>query len=202
MPFQSVPDTAEAVVRFLVNGQNCTLTFYGQRAGGYDQTAISQLAETVDDWAGSHFRPALSEQAAYTGVAVRGLESAVDFLAVNADNAGIGAVNFAPMPNVCAFAVTRISGLAGRSARGRVYWPITTFNVGADENTVAAAFRDDTLNHLNALRGDMQLATWTEVIVSRVTLGAPRPFGVTFQVLNYVSSDLNIDTQRRRAPGK
>lgn len=202
MAFQSVPQTAEAVVRYTNNGVISSLTFYGLYPTAYDQTAIDDLAAAVDGWAGTDLRSILAQETAYTTTSVRGLENAVDFFSVNATGAGIGSTTGEQLPGLVAFAVKRITGLAGRSARGRVFLPVPQNDLGSDENQVAGARVTAYVAALNVLRADMLLAGWTEVVVSRYTLGAARPVGVTYPVTNYLATDTFIDTQRRRAPDK
>lgn len=42
--------------------------------------------------------------------------------------------------------------------------------------------------------------SWTEVIVSRYTGGAARPFGVTFNVEEWQLTDVVVDSRRDRLP--
>jgi len=200
MAFQSVPNTAEAVVQLLINGENVVLTFYGWRAAGYDQDDIDALAATMDAWVTAELIPAISSSAAYVGVAVRGLELINDNFAFDATGADVGDAAFQPLPNNVAFSVKRFSGLTGRSARGRVYLPLTTNDPDTNENYIKSAAAVFYVAALNEVRVFMALEGWTEVIVSRVTNGAPRTVGEVFFVTGYTNVDLRLDTMRRRLP--
>jgi len=202
MPFQSVPDVAEAVVRFTVNTQPCTMTFYGELTGGYTQSDIDNLATLMDAWATAEFLPVVSSTLIYTGVNVKGLELLNDLQAFDATGTGAGAVGEAPMPNALAIAVTRRSALSGRSARGRVFWPLRVGMIAADENFILGAAATQVEDALNEISPAMIADNWVEVIVSRFSGGAARTTGVTFPIVSYGVHDFEIDTQRRRMPTK
>jgi len=80
--------------------------------------------------------------------------------------------------------------------------PLHRGNVDTNENFVTtntkAAFEDA----LDEVSVSMISEGWIEVIVSRFTNGEPRDEGTTFTVVQYEMRDLEIDTQRRRMPGK
>lgn len=201
MAFQSVPETAEAVCRVSVNDVVTTNTFYFRKSGGYDQTAINTLADAVDAWYTAQMKPKLCIEATYLDTVVRGLESLNDLTAVNNDGTGAGAVGGEVVVNHTSFAVKRLSGLTGRSARGRIYitgMPIV--NQQADENRITQAAADAYVTALDALKTAAAAVGWQEVIVSRYSGGVQREEGVVFVVVNYAYTDLILDTQRGRMP--
>lgn len=202
MAFQTVGDTAEAIIRYSMNTQVCTLTFYGKYSGNYTQANLDDLAEAMDGWAGTYFKPIISSQGVYLSTNVRGLEFFNDQESFNDTNSGVGGLAGQPLSNALAFAVKRRSAFTGRSARGRVYMPLNISHLAADEDFVLQTEADDIVANLDEVRAEMLLKGWTEVIVSRYTAGALRAVGVTYPVVAYQWTDLGVDTQRRRAPFK
>jgi len=201
MAFQSVPDTAEAVVKFLLNSVNFTNTYYAKRAGGYTEAQLGELAVAVDAWVEASIRPELGADTTYVQTTVRGLENIVDFEVIEAGGSGIGGVAVQALPVNLAFCVKRETGQTGRSARGRVY--LAGFGLtylAANENFWDSTDMADVITALNALRGEMLSASWTEVVVSRWTNGIKRPVGVTYEVTQYVPVDYRVDSRRDRLP--
>lgn len=198
MPFQSVLGCAEAVVRYTCNLQLCTMTFYGFHPSVYDQQAINTLATNMDIWATQNFKNLLSNEANYTGVHVRGLTNITDLEATVITGAGLGVLVSPPMPNSVALCVKRLSGFSGRSARGRVFWPVARTQIATNEDFILQASRDQIVAALNSVKTSMTAGGWTEVIVSRYSHGAIRPEGVFYNVQLYTTTDLVLDTQRRR----
>jgi hypothetical protein len=201
MAFQSVPETAEAVVRWQSNGEVCTMTFFGRYGEPYDQTAIDGLALQMDDWATDELKVRLSDQVTYLGVNVKGLEFQEDLEAENVTGAGVGGLEAAPMPNNVVKAIKRYTGRTGRSARGRVYWPLVTSQVDStDENRASASETAVIVAALNEVRTYMDNAGWNEVVVSRQHNGVVRTEGETYVVQAYLSTSDVLNTQRRRLP--
>lgn len=198
MAFQPVPDTAEVAVIFqLTVAVRGSMTFHFDRVGGYSQAQLLSLAETMDGWAEDFARPSISNQISYVITEARGLANENDFFASAAGGAGIGGVVSQVLPSNVAFAVKRVSGLTGRSARGRVYWPgICEGDV--DGNTLAIG-RASVIQ--NALDQVITLATgigWRHVIVSRFNNKVPRPTGIVFPVTDYQYTDQRVDSMRSR----
>jgi hypothetical protein len=106
------------------------------------------------------------------------------------------------MPLNVTLAIKRISGLTGRSARGRIFWSVIPISgMQLDRNYVTQAWRDDAVAACNGLSVLGIGAGWLPVIVSRFSGGAKRPTGVTFPLTAYTTTDLRVDSQRNRLPG-
>lgn len=199
MAFQSVPATAGVVVRYNQNSVDCTMTFYGSKAGGYSESDIDELAAAFDEWAEASFKPNLSSQILYQGVEVTGLENENDYQVVDATNAGAGDGTNNPTPNNVAFVLTRRSNLTGRSARGRVYFPVMIEQIAAaNENLISVSAADAKLACVEATDTAFVAAGFFPVIVSRFAGGVKRAVGVTFVQVSWEYRDLRVDTQRGR----
>jgi len=199
MAFQSVPETAEAVIQMGLQNRIVSNTFYFRKVGGYDQGDIDALAVLVDSWAELDYMELLSNQVAYFGTNVRGLEELNDLESTSTAGASTGAVVQNPNPANVSFCVSRRSGLTGRSARGRVYIPgVPVTALDTNENFVTTSYRDNAVAQLNELSPSAIAEGWTEVIVSRFSNKVKREQGVTFIITEYLATDLRIDSQRGR----
>jgi len=199
MTFQSVPDTAEVLVTFDYEGRGSLFTLYGKYTGAYDLTALQDLADAVDGAVGAGIAALMTAAQDYTGTTVRGLEFENDQVAVSIAGVVSGSVSAAALPPNVTLAIRRVSGLTGRSARGRIYIPFLNQNfMQTDRNFVTQAAADAWVALLDDIDTAMIGAGWTPVIVSRYTNGAPRVFGATFNIAGWNYNDLNVDSQRRR----
>lgn len=202
MVFQPVLATAEAVIVGAINLVQVTMTFYARRAVYYDQEQIDQLAGGMDGWFSGSILPSLASDYSYFYTSVKGLELQNDFQAIDASGAGPGGDPNQPPPNNVAYCVKRVSGLTGRSARGRVYVPaIPRSELTANENYVTATWRDSIVANFNNIQSNIGPLGWQEVIVSRYSNGVQRPnFAETFDIAEWTYTDSRVDTQRRRLP--
>jgi len=202
MAFQPVVNCAEVAVRWTSNLQICTMTFHFLYGSAYDQAALNALAGQMNAWAVAEFKPLLSNQVTYDFCEARGLTTANDLFSVNGAGAGLGAAASPPLANHSCLAVKRITGFTGRSARGRVYYPLNASNVDSNEDFVIPAtvnLIEDALNEVDDAAGAV---SWVHVVVQRWADGVKLAAGVVRTVTGYVAVDGEIDTQRRRMPSK
>jgi len=200
MPFQAVPDCAIADVLSFVGTTAVEMTFHGQKPGGYTAVDILNLANAVSTWFSSTLLQRLSVNLVYVRTEVRGLASQNDFFDLSTLGAGVGGVVSPALPNTVAFVVKRSSAFTGRSARGRVYIPGIPTGVVNGVNGVTTLFADNVTSDLSALIAAMSAVSWTHVIVSRFTNGAPRPTGIAYAVEAYSYVDALLDNRRDRKP--
>lgn len=200
MAFQSVPNTAEAVVQYTWGGQAVANVLNFVRPGGYDIASLTTLAAVVDLWVDGSLLPMMSNEITYVQTLVRGLENANDLEVTDNTSTGTGTAAQPSVPNNVAFCVTHRTGFTGRSARGRTYLPgmLDSNTIGSTAWAASLGTQVDTafasLNSLAAAAG------WQFAVVSRFTAGALRPVGVTFIITASEVRNLLIDSQRGRLP--
>ena len=202
MPFQPVVNCAEVAVIWTRNGQRCTMTFGAAHAGAYDQSLINQLALSMDVWAVNEFIAFLVATDRYEGVDVRGLAESIDLSAEVTTNAQAGLSAVLPLANSLCVAVKRSTGLTGRSARGRVYFPLNVAMIDGNEDFITPTVAGTIEDALNEVAGAMSGAGWIHVVISRQHAGVVLTEGVARAVTGYAFADREIDTQRRRMPTK
>jgi hypothetical protein len=198
MPFISIPNAAEAVIRAVSGGKPINNVFGFQHAGAYSQTDLDNIAAAVDLWVATEYLPLVSVNVAYQEVHVRGLNAIIDMESHNNTNAGTGGVTGASTTNNVSMCVTLRTGHTGRSARGRTY----LFPTGVSNLTSVTEFSGTYALAASLALTAMLLSVagtgWTWVVISRRTLGAPRPTGVTTAILAAESRNDLIDSQRGR----
>lgn len=195
-----VPVTRGAIIeiRGAQDGEPCEMTIGVQFPTAYDQDDLTSLASVVDDWAADNLLPNLGTNAEYTGVNVRGLSSSVDLEAFNDTNAGAGDAGVGAAPAQVAVVASKLSGMTGRSARGRMYWfgvPLTFMaNVRHITSGAVTAYNLACDNLLTAINAN----GWTPVIISRQHNGVPLTTAATYTVLDLLVRDTRVDSQRGR----
>jgi len=202
MPFQRVPNTAEIVIKYLWDAQNVVNTFYAQKAGGYVQSDLDDLSAAVDLWVNDEWLPVLSNNIFYSSTVVRGLDEEFDLISENSTSAGAGAISGDAVPNNVTLSVKRRSNFTGRGARGRIFIPGIPEDAVTAENTISSAYAIAYEAALNALEAAFSSASFTGVIVHRVSAGVPLLEAVVFSLIEYVVIDRTIDSMRRRLPGR
>lgn len=95
------------------------------------------------------------------------------------------------------------SGLAGRSYRGRFYWPgLSTTQVSGQ--TVLAANLTAMINSITTLQTNLTAANaaWKLCVVSYRTGGSWRVIGAATAITGAVAVTANVDSMRRRLTGR
>jgi len=200
MTFQSVPDTAEAVVVFTVGGKEMVNVHHFKRVGGYSGGDISTLAALVDGFVGTDYLPNVTAAALYVETRVRGLTVENDLYNSASVNAGAGGAAGIEMPSNASFCVTLRTDFTGKSARGRFFAVPPSASVIAADSTVTSTYANNIVSYLENLRTGALLAGWVMVVVSRFHEGARRTPAITFEVSNIVARNHIIDSQRGRLP--
>lgn len=203
MAFQPVPDVAAIDVIFTLNGVTVQNTHYGLLPGGYTLSDLQALATKIDLTFSATIAPDSPPEVTYVKTEVRGLAVINDLLAEANVGTAVGLHSGSALPNQVTFAIKKLSGFTGRSARGRVFWvgvPDNTLQP-TNENLVTATWAANVVADIDFIRNQIEtVGLWQAVIVSRFTLGAQRPFGVTFPWVDTTNVDLRVDTHRGRLP--
>jgi len=198
MAFVPFPNGALVEIRGTQNGEVCEMTMGVVFPTAYDIDDLESLASVVDDWASDNLVNNMGTDANYAGVNVRGLSSSVDLEAFDDTNAGAGEAGVGSASANVAVVATKLSGLTGRSARGRMYFwgiPLTYFtdirHISSAAQTAYNVACDNLLTAINA-------NGWTPVIISRQHNGVALSTAVGYTVLDLLVRDTRIDSQRGR----
>lgn len=200
-PFIPVPNTARVRLVYTQFGQTLENVFNFERAGPFSSADLLALnASILTEWT-VNIMPEVTVDATLVLIESTALDSAMGFqettsVGVVGGNAGGGT------PTGVTLAIKFASGLAGRSQRGRMYWIGTSVGqiVGDQYDAGQAA---GILAAVTAFFGLVFATTASaHVIVSYCNAGAWRITGQTTPVTDYILTDTNIDSQRRRLAGR
>lgn len=199
MAFQAVPDTAEIIIRYVQNGEDMNNVFHAEKSGGYELADLTTLAEVVDLDVDAWFLPEQTHDTAYQDTTVRGLAFENDQEVVVNTSTGVGVRLADGLPNNVTLSIKKLSGQTGRSARGRLYWiGIPVDQLSSNENVMLSASVALIEAAVEGVRLGIAATVWNPVIVSRFSGGVAREQGVTFNWVDSLAVNNNIDTQRRR----
>jgi hypothetical protein len=203
MAFIPATNTVEIEIRGLLDDQQVENTLYFQADNPIDDAAVDDLMSVFSGWVGSEYPDQKCE--AYKGTELlitdltteSGLQRSVDISYI------VGSVEGSALPNNSAFAVSFRTGLRGRSYRGRNYAMAIPISAQEGINQVTTAYRDAVVgNYANLLELDFSSVGWTWVVVSRFLDNAPRSIAEVTPVTSVIATDLTLDSQRRRLPGR
>lgn len=208
MAFIPGPKVAMVTVNATIDEQELQNTLYfrlNAPAPSWPQVSLELLVKEVRDYWASAWQPTASDRITFRGVEASDLTSADGITAaIDWGLPATGGQSLALLPNNCSLAVSFRTARRGRSYRGRNYI------VGIPENQVvsnevdgawaeaARAFYEGILTQDWTAPGD--LCTWG--VFSRYANGDPRPVGVFEPITSVTLTNLVIDSQRNRLPGR
>jgi hypothetical protein len=204
MPFQPVPNGASAVIHATLDGETCdtTLGFSLNAAGPVAPAALAALATGLVNYWTSNQLAILPVEYVFNRIDLRAED--VEFGPQSETTGFAGATGSLVgniMPNNVTLAIAFRTGLAGRTNRGRNYWP-SFLESEVNGQRVSAAKIGAILGAYSGMLGpDSIAAGWTWSVLSRKELvpgGPGRAVGVTTVSVR----DNVIDSQRRRLPGR
>lgn len=169
----------------------------------WDAANLQLLTDAMATWWATDLRIAASQDVEMFSVYARSIHAAsAEYAETVPDPPLDGNIATSCLPGNVAWAVKLLTGLTGRSYRGR------SFFIGLAESSVSG-------NYIGQTTADAIVDAWVElkdvilpnlsaelVVVSRYTGGEPRVAGVATPVTTISYTDLVVDSQRRRLPGR
>jgi len=209
MPFVPAANTASIDVVYSLDGQRVENTLYALRNTAWTPAQIQQLAQNVTSWAANELLPQLASSITLLRVETRDISVQNGALGIFVADVGtIGGVADESEPNNVAACVSFRTGIAGRSFRGRNYVAAIPDNA-VNTNTLTNAFATAILAAYGELNATwLALTSSVHVVLSRFSgVDAngdpiPRAVGLTTPVTAYQFTDLIVDSQRGRLPGR
>jgi len=201
--FIPAPDCARAVMNYTVFDQQIANVFYFRRSGGWDLANLEEQANEMRSAYNSRLAPLL-------GTAVVLLDITITNVAVVDDEKYVLPCNDAGTYSSAVFettgntfAIKFNTHRVGRSYRGRMFWPLLNANAVNDGKITNSTIADSMIGAIALFFADVSAVTGNEhVIVSYQNDCEWRTDGVYTLVAGYTYHDLNLDSQRRRLPGR
>lgn len=206
MAFVPVAGTARVAVRFELPDNALAINVFHIKklaAGAIVLGDLQDVANIIVSAYDTHLDVTWGGHCTLVGVQLRSLESEAGLIwdAVMPAGGIIGTRTGNALPNHATIAVQLVTGLAGRSYRGRLYHP-GLVDAQVVNNSLVVTDQENILDGYEELRGAIvDDGTFVMSVVSYVSNGAPRAVPLSTTVSGFRLADATIDTQRRRMPG-
>lgn len=202
MAFIPVENCAMVEIRCSLFTQQVENSLYFQHDGAILAADRAALAEAVENWYCDSILPYIVNDVGYREVYLTDLTSAVSpTFTQNARAGELGVVAEDPPPNNVSFTIKFNTEFRGRSSRGRNYiFGIPQSVIGINE--VSSAWAEDIVDAYELLMSPAFSSGFTWVVCSRYTNNAPRVEGLTLPITAVGYTDLILDSQRNRLPGR
>lgn len=200
MPFVSIPQGLRVTLEFELDGQLVLNVYYVTKSSPIISADLTTIAAIFKDWWIGDTRSFLSGDLSLERIGVTDMsEEDGEQIVYTTDLPAIGDNAGEATPNNVAFVVSRLSGFAGRSSRGRVYIA-GLLDASITNNTVNGTVQAGLVAAHNSLNTAILTAGFIPVTASFIDEGQPRPFALTRVITSWAANN-RVDTQRRRLPG-
>lgn len=203
--FQPVDKTVEITVQGNRDGQVVENKFYAKGTLAITSAMVAALAHLTDAWVAASYLPAIPNNYLYVRTIARDLTTEASFEAVDVTNGNTaGSLTGPGKPNNVTFAVHRDTGLSGKKAKSRIYWPAIADSQLSGVNTVSSAAAASMESILGALQSAIiadTSNTWQYGYVQRVLDHVKLSSGNFIEVIAHTVTDLILDSMRDRLPG-
>lgn len=209
MPFIPAVNTAQVRTQFTYNGQQCENVYYVEGQDAWDAITLQALAAVFGEWWIAELGPSMPIALTLNRILARDMTTeAAPSIEYTTDLPASGEQSVEALPNSVTLAVKWVTGLAGRSFRGRTYH-IGMVDLSVLGNVATSGFHD----LLTAAYNQLINAIVTEnpdwgLVVASFFSGVdvdgnpiPRSTAVLTPILTAVVNDI-VDSQRRRLPGR
>jgi hypothetical protein len=163
------------------------------------------------EWYSAELYDYLSQNLALVGIQIRDLTTQAGIFYEESESGLNGAVIGDAMPGNVALAIKAVTGLTGRSYRGRTYLAGFT-DAQVNGNEVYDGVRASIIATFNNWRTSILALGYAPVVVSKYTgytvdpvrvkkIPTPRAAGIATPIVVY-SANVQLDSQRRRLQGR
>ena len=209
MPFVPALNTVLVEIRMLWDGQRVENTLYFSSGSPPEPGAMATLGNNIIAWWQENIAPLTSTGVILREVVVTDLTSDIGPQVTQVPSGVLaGLVSDESLPNSTTLAVSFRTANRGRSFRGRNYFVGLT-DGQVNGNNVLSTLADDLVTAYDLLNATPFQPTWVWSVVSRYSgvdpvTGDPLPRedAVVTPILTVLVTDLVVDTQRRRLPGR
>jgi hypothetical protein len=204
MAFVGKTDVVQANLRFTLGDQQIENTLYFEyKTGGVTPTEMASLGDDLVTWWDANIKTRVVDDLTFREVYLTDLSTQTSPTVTVTTGLPITGTNTSdPLPNHVALCVSFRTNGRGRSARGRNY--VSGFGEdAASGNTFDGSIANPIAQGYAALiNAATYTLDWAWVVYSRFENGDPRTEALIAPVDNVVLTDLVVDSQRRRLPGR
>lgn len=205
MAFIPAVNTARVEMVFSQGAQIVENVYHVLNSTGWDVPGLQLLGLTFIDWWNDNLRTQSSDNLSLNNVKVRDMTTASSPAVEVATGLPLVGTSTVPLPNSSTLAVKWITGLAGRSFRGRTYHLGLSQGTLVNPNQITAAFHTILQDAYDALVAAV-IAGGAELVVASFFSGVgsggapiPRSTAVLTPIISAAVNNV-LDSQRRRLP--
>lgn len=210
--FIPVPNVAECVIKAILGGQQINNVLHLKNAAGWTTPTLTLAVNALMDAWKADILPKQSIDLAYQGIHAKDLTTS---MGVEVDipwtGTSTGTIGNPAEPGNVALAVGLKTGLAGRSARGRIFFAGLPENSSTD-SLVTEAFRIAWQAAVGNVVGALTAAGFPLGVVSKYSgytqtppkykkVPTPRVEGI-YNAVTTAVADRIVDSMRKRLPGR
>lgn len=203
MPFIPAIFTVEAEFRYLQSGQKTENRLFFEYVSDPSVSDMETLGAQLLDWWDDNLKPLQNTLTSLREIYITNLTTGFSpTVSIVPSTGNTGTLAGSVLPNNSTITISFRTEGRGRSSRGRNYAVgLVEPVLGVGGQTVLQSFADDLAAAYNVLTTP-PATDWTWSIVSFYTNGVPRAEGLVIPVQSAVVVDLDLDSQRRRLPGR
>jgi len=175
-------------------GQN--VLYFKVPAGNFDAQQLADVISYLQTGINAYWKPDFSSSIKVSGFAARAMhvENGPVF---SVGDSIVGTATGNVLPANVSYSIPFRTGLAGRSFRGRMFWPILT-EAQVTSDFVVSPWDDGIAQDVESCMIDVAGNGFQHVVCSFFHNGAPRSSAVSTAVTSYRMTDFRVDTQKRR----
>lgn len=201
MPHVLTPNTVKVCLRFLQNGQN-TCQVYHVDVGQEPTVAIlNTLGGLFKTWWNSYIRDFTHSGTSLQAVELYDVSSDDDDGVIYTTGLPLsGSAAAGPMPNNVSVATKLLTGLTGRSRRGRKFFAgLDAAYIAAGSQQITPALQTGLQTAFTQLITDLTEEAMVWVVNSIISNGVPRLVGLNTPIIGTLTNVV-LDSMRRRLP--
>ena len=197
-----VPNTMRVEILYRLYNQVVQNVYYVESPSGVDAVSLDDALSNFAGWAASDLQPLMSSDLIFTGVVVTNISVEGGGQGTFEQVGGLpGSIGSPAEPGNVSDCISQRTDRIGRSYRGRKYIAGIPANKRTG-NTIDTTWAGQIVAQFDALIGILQAVNLFLVVVSRTLDGIERLTPVATRVTNHTTTDLFIDSQRRRLTGR
>lgn len=203
-PFIPAPNCASVELIYTQNAITAENIFNVRKASPFTSADLVTLRNVIDAWDNNNWKNGRATNVFLQRIRIRALDtnaSPIEDYLLPVPRGGTS--GGAAVPSNVTYCIKMSTGFTGRSQRGRIYiFGLTQGCVDVNNSTFLASCRSSYIGFLNALMATLNTNGFTLVVLSYMSNGNWRAVAQATPVTSFIGVDLNVDSMRRRLPGR
>lgn len=201
MPHVPIPNTARVCLRYTQNGQQTCNIFHVEGPAELTEANLIDIAEVFKAWWDASMQGLTVSTTTLDAIEVRDVSAdGQEGILYTTGLPLAGTDANVPLPNNVTFATKLLTGLTGRSRRGRSYFAgVPADALATDKQHISSSWQVLVKDAFETLIPLLVTAGFEWVVASTISGGVPRTTGLTTPITG-IAVNTALDSQRRRLP--